>query len=44
MQSIRTKRKYNRLLTPRGRYYNIGGAISSALKNPFGGVNGTQLA
>lgn len=44
MQSIRTKRKYNRLLTPRGRYYNIGGAISSAFKNPFGGVNGTQLA
>lgn len=44
MQSIRTKRKHNRLLTPRGRYYNIGGAISSAFKNPFGGVNGTQLA
>lgn len=44
MQSIRTKRKYNRLLTPRGRYYNIGGIIKSALKNPFGGVNGTQSA
>lgn len=44
MQSIRTKRKYNRLLTPKGRYYNIGGAISSAFKNLFGGVNGTQLA
>lgn len=29
MQSIRTKRKYNRLLTPRGKYYNIGGVLKN---------------
>ncbi len=44
MQNIRTKRKYNRLLAPRGRYYNIGGVIGGALKNPFSGANGTQMA
>lgn len=32
MQSIRTKRKYNSLLSPRGRHYDIGGLIKQGNK------------
>lgn len=37
MQSIRTKRKYNRLLIPRSKYYSIGGLIQQG-NTAIGGV------
>lgn len=48
MQSIKTKRKYNRLLIPRGKYYAPGGLIGklndSISKNPLTGVAVTSGA